>query len=343
MKVLVTGNQGYIGSVLTDVLLQRGYEVIGFDIGYFKECSLYPRGDSIKQIICDVRDVEAHYLDGVDAVIHLAALSNDPLGEIEPTVTEAINYDAVIRLARLAHDNGVQRFVYASTQSIYGISKTADELDEETSVKNPITAYAKTKWKAEQELRDMNSNQFIVSCFRPSTVFGASQRLRGDIVFNNLVGSGLLTGAIEILSDGSPWRPVVHIRDVCAAFVAGLEAPAAIIGGAAFNVGIPNGNYTVKDLAVAAQRSMPDCKLAFLGQHSDPRSYRVSFTRIQTELAEHFKPRWSLDAGARELIDQLVKYTVTEEMFRGRRFTRIKQLEYLRDENILTDDLRWVV
>ena len=337
---MVTGNHGYIGTVLTSVLLEEGYEVVGLDIDYFKDCSLAPVEDAFAQINKDIRDIERSDIEGFAGIIHLAALSNDPLGDLAPNLTEEINYEGTLRIAKLAKEADVRRFVYASSQSMYGISDTENELDEEDSEKNPVTAYARTKWDAELELKKMNDADFNVTCFRPSTVFGASPRLRCDIVYNNLVACAYTTGKIEIMSDGSPWRPVVHIQDICQAFIAGLEAPSNLVGGKVFNVGIHDGNFTVRDLAEAAQRSVPGSELVFLNQHTDPRTYRVSFKKILTELKEHFKPEWDLDRGGRELVEYFNKVNFTEEDFRGRKCMRLLQLRYLMTRKIIDRNLR---
>ena len=247
--------------------------------------------------------------------IHLAGLSNDPLGELDPSLTQAINFEATVRLGELARNSGVRRFVYASSQSMYGISDTDQALDEDLSEKIPLTAYAKTKWEAELELKMMHNNDFAVACFRPSTVFGVSPRLRCDIVYNNLVACAYTTGKIEIMSDGSPWRPVVHVKDVCQAFIAGLEAPAELVGGKAFNVGILDGNFTVRDLALAAQQSVPGSDLVFLNKHTDPRTYRVSFKRILSELKDYYQPEYDLDNGGKELVSYFDKVNFTEDNF----------------------------
>ena len=222
MKIMVTGDRGYIGTVLVPILKGKGHEVVGYDSGYFAENLLEEFDDDYAKITKDIRDVSVDDLRNIDGIIHLAGLSNDPLGEFFPQLTENINYKGTIRLAELARDAGVSRFVYASSQSMYGISDTNNELDEDDSEKNPVTAYALAKWNAEQELHKMTNDDFIVTSLRPSTVFGASPRLRCDIVFNNLVACAYTTGKIEIMSDGTPWRPVVHIKDVCSAFIAGL-------------------------------------------------------------------------------------------------------------------------
>lgn len=342
--VLVTGNLGYIGTVLTPALAGKGYTVTGLDTEYFDEtCQLYPAAtDVVRQLRKDVRDVEPGDFEGVDAVIHLAALSNDPLGEFDPAVTEAVNFGGAMRVADCARMAGVKRFVYASSQSMYGVADVDAELDEDDSAKNPVTAYAKTKWRAECELRDMVDGGFLTTFFRPSTVFGAGPRLRCDIVFNNLTACAYTTGRVEILSDGTPWRPVVHVRDVCSAFMAGLTAPREIIAGRAFNVGIKNGNYTVRDLAEAAQRAVPGSELVITGEHgADSRTYRVGFSRILTELRDHFRPEWDLDRGGRELVDMFRLVGLTEQDFRGERCIRLQRLKNLVESGRLDGDLRW--
>lgn len=342
MRVLVTGNLGYIGSVLTVELAAAGHDVTGLDIGYFRDCLLAEAPPPARQIVKDIRDVEAADFDGIDAVIHLAALSNDPLGEFDPSLTDAINLEGSIRAAELAKRAGVQRFVFASSQSMYGVSTTDAELDEDASDKNPVTAYARTKWVAEQSILRLASSTFTVSAFRPSTVFGASPRLRSDIVFNNLVGCAFTRGRIEIKSDGTPWRPVVHVRDVCQAFTAGLTAPESLVQGRAFNVGILNGNFTVRDLAEAASRSMPGCALTFTGEHgTDSRSYRVCFKRILTELTPWFRAEWDLDRGGRELVQFFRDTGFAEQDYTGRRTVRLEQLKHLVATGVLTSDLRW--
>lgn len=332
MKILVTGNEGYIGSVLVPILQKQGHEVVGYDIGYYKDCILYEDSINIKQIRKDIRDVSIEDLERIEAVIHLAALSNDPLGELSPGLTEEINLMATLTLAKLAKQAGVKRFIYSSSQSMYGISKIDGELDEDNSEKNPITSYAKTKWDAELELNKLQSPEFVVVSFRPSTVFGASPRLRCDIVFNNLVACAYTTGKIEIKSDGTPCRPVVHVKDVCAAYIAGLNAPVSLVAGRSFNVGIPNGNFTVRQLAEAAQRSVPGSELTFTGEHgNDARTYRVSFDRILTELADYYIPEWDLDKGGKELVELFKKTSFTEKDFRGRKTIRLAQLSYLQE------------
>jgi nucleoside-diphosphate-sugar epimerase len=342
LKILVTGNKGYIGSVLVPILIKQGYDIRGYDVGYYEDCLLHPFEENYTHIRKDFRDIEKEDVEGIDAVIHLAGLSNDPLGELSPGLTEEINLGGTIKLAELAKETGAQRFIYSSSQSMYGISNTDSELNEDDSEKNAITAYAKTKWEAECRLMKMQSSNFKVVAFRPSTVFGASPRLRCDIVYNNLVACAYTTGKIEILSDGSPWRPVVHVKDVCQAFIAGLEAPAELVGGKAFNVGIPDGNFTVRDLAKAAQRSVPGSDLVFLNEHTDPRTYRVSFNRILTELKDWYLPSWDLDKGGNELFELFRQVNLTEEQFRGVTCNRLAQLKDLQQNNHIDNEMRRV-
>jgi len=342
MKIMVTGNMGYIGPVLMSALKEKGYDVIGYDSGYFADNLLEEINEDYLQITKDIRDITKKDLAGIDTIIHLAGLSNDPLGEFSPKLTEDINYIGTMQLAEMAKDVGVSRFVYASSQSMYGVSDTSSELDEDNSEKNPVTAYAIAKWNAEQQLHSMITDDFVVTSLRPSTVFGASPRLRCDIVFNNLVACAYTTGKIEIMSDGSPWRPVVHIKDVCSAFIAGLEAPTALVSGRAFNVGIPDGNFTVRDIAEAAQRSVPGSELIFTGEHTDPRTYRVSFKRILTELKDYYKPEWDLDMGGKELVEFFDRISFTEKQFRGQETIRLQQLSYLKETNRIDDTFRVV-
>lgn len=320
---MVTGNLGYIGTVLVPYLGARGYDVVGFDAGYYNDDVLGDWQPPKKQIIKDARHAAPEDFAGIEAIVHLAALSNDPLGELATGLTEAINLDATIAVAKMAKAAGVTRFVYSSSQSMYGVSTTDAELEEDTSEKNPVTTYARTKWDAELQLNELSDAGFCVTHIRPSTVFGASPRLRCDIVFNNLVACAFTTGRIEIKSDGTPWRPVIHVKDVCAAYVAGLEAPASLVSARAYNVGVPGGNYTVRDLAEAAQRAVPGSELVFTGEHKDQRTYRVSFDRILSELGTWFKPEWDLDKGGKELVAFFEATNFDEATFRGPMCTRL--------------------
>lgn len=343
MNVLVTGNKGYIGAVLTEMLLEQSYNVIGYDTDYYRGCEIFEFHQPIKQIKKDIRDVSFRDLEDIDAVIHLAALSNDPLGKLDSSLTEDINLKGTLKLANCAKELGVKRFIYASSQSMYGLSRTGEELDEDNSVKSPLTSYAKTKWAAECELKKLHSSDFAVICLRPSTVFGVSPKLRCDIVFNNLVACAYTTGKIEIKSDGAPWRPVVHIRDVSKAFIAALEAPINLVAGESFNVGVRNGNFTIRELAEAAQKVVPGSTLVFTGEHgSDSRTYKVSFDKILNKLSDYYKHEWDLIRGGKELVELFSKINFNEEQFRGRHCVRLKQVDYLLKTKRVDQNLRWV-
>jgi nucleoside-diphosphate-sugar epimerase len=344
VNILVTGNKGYIGCILTQLLIERGYTVVGFDTDYYKNCELKKIETSIQQINKDIRKISKTDLKGIDAVIHLAALSNDPLGELNPGLTYDINYAATVRLATLAKEIGISRFVYSSSQSMYGIAKTDEELDEDNSEKNPLTMYAKTKWDAECELKKLGDDEFTVVCFRPSTVFGASPRLRCDIVYNNFIASAYITGKIGVKSDGSPWRPVVHVKDVSHAFIAGLEAPEKLVSNESFNVGIKDGNFTVKQLAEAAQNVVKGSSIVYTGEHgSDARTYRVSFKKILSVLKDYYKPEWDLLRGGKEIVAFFDEVGFTEAMFRGRQCNRTLQLKYLMNERRVNDKMFWMM
>ena len=339
MRVMVTGNLGYIGTVLVPHLASRGHDVVGLDAGYYKDCLLSSWQPPAEQIYKDVRHATIDDFQGVDAIVHLAALSNDPLGELAVQLTEAINLQATMKVARAAKAAGVKRFVYSSSQSMYGVSTTDAELEEDKAEKNPVTTYARTKWDAELQLNALSDEDFCVTHMRPSTVFGASPRLRCDIVFNNLVACAFTTGKIQIKSDGTPWRPVIHVKDVCAAYVAGLEAPQSIVAARAYNVGVRAGNYTVRDLAEAAQRAVPGSELVFTGEHRDARTYRVSFDRIHSELGEWFKPEWDLDKGGKELVDFFQAINFTEADFQGPKCTRLLAIRQAVDRGEIDSEL----
>ncbi len=306
--VLVTG-VGYIGSVLVPYLMAHGYRVIGLDAGWFEDCSLGSFVTAWEHRTADIRDVKDDIFNGVDAVVHLAALSNDPLGELDPKLTQRINWNGSLYLSASARECGVKRFVFASTQSIYGESDTGKEMDED-SPKNPLTAYALSKWYAEQGVLSLNNDHFTAVALRPATVFGASPRLRTDIVFNDFLAQAYLTGRIEVRSDGTPWRPVVHVLDLCRAFLLALEAPAEVVGGKAYNV--TGANYTVTRMAESARLLVPGTKVVYTGEKADRRSYRTSSERIEKDMP--WLPTVSLEQGGDELLDFFVKVGLTPEM-----------------------------
>ena len=343
MKILITGDKGYIGSVLTKYLYDDNYIVSGFDTGFFENCNLSKVFDEYSSIKKDIRDFDAVDLQGADAIIHLAALSNDPLGELKSGITEEINRDAAIRIAKIAKSNNVKRFIYMSSQSMYGISDSSNELDEYSSAKNPLTAYAKTKWEAEQAINKLADNNFTVVSLRPSTVFGVSPRMRTDIVFNNLLASAFTTKKIVIKSDGTPFRPIIHIQDVCNAVKAVLEAPINLVNKRAYNIGIKNGNYTVRMLAENVKKNIEGSTLVFSGEHgSDSRTYKVSFKRILTELNNFYAPEWDLDKGANELISFFNKISFKKEDLHGYKTNRLNMLNKITNEGKINDKFRWL-
>ena len=341
-RILITGNLGYIGSVLSDYLIKKNFKIKGLDVGYFKKCNYrYFKTKKIDQVIKDIRDINLNDLKNIDFVIHLAGLSNDPLGELAKDVTNEINYKGTIKLANLAKKAGVKRFIFTSSQSIYGISKLKNELDEYKSIKNPITQYAKSKMKAENYLLKLNSSKFNVVIFRPSTVFGPSNRFRSDIVFNNLMAYGFIKKEILIFTDGSPWRPVIHIKDVCCAIYAGLMTPSRIINGQVYNLGIKGGNYKVKQIAHNAKKVMKNCKLKIINDHKDPRSYKVSFNKIYNELKLYYKPKYTLKNGGKEILQFFRKIKFSENDFMSQKTNRLMRLKYLIKSKIINKKLQY--
>ncbi len=340
MRILVTGNLGYIGTVLVEKLISNEYTVTGLDCGFFKDCNLYECIDPQKQIIKDIRLIEKKDLSGIDAVIHLAALSNDPLGELIPGITSEINYKTTINFAKKAKEEGVNKFIYISSQSMYGISKTDEPLDEDNSLKNPITEYAKTKWNAEVELKKLIEKNFIITFLRPATVFGVSPRLRSDIVFNNLLGCAYTSGKIDIKSDGSPIRPVIHIQDLCGYIMAVLKAPENLINGRSYNVGLLNGNYTVKDMVDKVKELLPKSEINYLpNANKDERTYKVSFKRITEELSSYYTPKWNLHSGGLELLEFYKKINFDNNKFFGSKTNRIKKINELLKNQKLNNEL----
>lgn len=338
--VLVTGNLGYIGNVMVPFLRQRGFDVVGYDAGYYEECYLIPtKQDVKKQILKDIRDCTVEDFAGIDYVIHLAGLSNDPLGDFDEKMTYEINHKGTMKIAQCAKKAGVKRFVYASSQSVYGISDTSKAYDEEDP-KNPITAYAKTKWICEGELHELCDNNFIVTIMRPATAYGASPNLRCDIVFNQFVGYAFTNKMIEIKSDGSPVRPMSHVKDISAAFTAALEAPVELVKDQVFNIGTNDNNYTVRDLASMAQKCVPGCDLTFTGEHTDPRSYRVSSEKILTVLKDYYKPEWNIEKAGKELMEFYQKVGFDSNTFGTWKVVRLKCLKKRIEDGTMDEDLR---
>ncbi|MFH0882214.1 MAG: SDR family oxidoreductase [bacterium] len=341
MRVLVTGNLGYVGSVLTPMLAERGHEVFGYDTGYFRDCLLYhPVEEHLAaQHFGDIRELNAGLLDGVDAIVHLAALSNDPLGELDPLLTHRINTEATQRLATLAKEQNVRRFVFASSCSIYGAS--AETSLTESSPMNPLTAYARSKVDVERILNEMADDDFSPTSLRNATAYGLSPRLRLDMAVNNLTGWGFATGKVTLLSDGSAWRPMVHVEDMGLAVCETLEAPRERVHGQAMNVGDETENYQIRTVAEIISESLEGTEVTFAeGAAADSRTYNVSFAKIRSVLP-NFRPRWTVRRGVAQLLDAFQENVLTDEMFRGRLFTRLKQLRYLMEEKRIDRDLRW--
>lgn len=343
MHVFITGHKGYIGSVLAEMAQKAGHNVIGCDTNFYEECCVGDLPAAVPSIKKDIRSIAVNDLNGVDAVIHLAALSNDPLGALDPRITEDINLKGTIHLAKKAKEAGVRRFLFSSSQSMHGISHSDEELDEDQGGKNPLTEYARTKWEAEKALLHLASPDFSPTFLRPSTVFGVSSYLRCDIVFNNLIASAFTTGVIEMKSDGTPWRPVLHVRDASAAFLAVLTSPQEKIHKQAFHIGYPQGNYTIRDLAEVARRAVPGSRVVYTGEHGqDARTYKISFEKLYAVLGDRFVPEWDIEKGAYELVSFFRRVGFREEDFRGRRTNRLLQIRHLQDAGRLRHNLEWV-
>jgi nucleoside-diphosphate-sugar epimerase len=339
MKVLVTGTEGYLGSLLPPLLMEHGHEIIGVDTGYYKVGWLY-NGTSVtaKTLTKDIRHITPEDLQGVDAVVHMAELSNDPAGQLSPTITYDINHKGSVRLAQLAKEAGVSRFVYMSSCSVYGVA-TAGDVTEESPV-NPQTAYAECKTLVERDLQPMATDDFSPTFMRNATAFGASPRMRFDIVLNNLSGLAWTTNEIKMTSDGTPWRPLAHALDICKAIVCALEAPRDVVHNQIFNVGDTSNNYRVKEVAEIVASVFTGCKLSFGDSGADNRSYRVSFEKINT-LLPGFKCDWNAERGAKQLFDVFQKIDMQEETFTDKGFTRLKQLEYLIRTQQIDQDFFW--
>ncbi|MCC0176760.1 SDR family oxidoreductase [Waterburya agarophytonicola K14] len=326
MKILLTGTEGYIGSLLAPMLMQQGHDIIAVDTGYYKVGWFYNGTESTaKTLNKDIRNITIEDLQGVEAVVHLAELSNDPTGQLVPNITYDINHKGSVHVANLAKQAGVRRFVYTSSCSVYGIAE--GELTEESPV-NPQTTYAICKTMVEKDVSAMADDGFSPTFLRNATAYGASPRMRFDIVLNNLSGLAWTTKEIKMTSDGTPWRPLVHVLDICQAIACTVDAPRDIIHNQTFNVGDTASNYQVKDIAKIVADTFPGCELSFGPKDPDNRSYRVSFDKIATTLPG-FKCEWDAQRGAQQLYEIFQQIDMSSETFVSRGFTRLKQLEYL--------------
>ena len=342
MKLLLTGHRGYIGCALVPLLLQAGHEVVGLDSDLYRRCTFSGEMAQIRTIDRDIRDVTAaDVAGGFDAVLHLAALSNDPLGNLDPELTIAINHDATMRLARLARDAGIARFVFSSSCSLYGAA--GDNFVDETAEPSPVTPYGRAKILSEQGLTELATDDFSPTFLRNATAYGFSQRVRFDLVVNNLTAWALTTGRVLMKSDGTPWRPIVHIEDIARAFIAVMQAPREVVHLQAFNVGRNDENYRISEIADMVAERVAGCRIDFEpGAGPDARCYRVDCSKI-ARMVPAFKPAWTVREGIVQLRDAFIEAGLKAEWFEGPRFSRIAHLRELLASGELAGDLRWTL
>ncbi|MGH7233310.1 MAG: NAD-dependent epimerase/dehydratase family protein [Nitrospiraceae bacterium] len=339
-RVLVTGHNGYIGSVMVPHLLQAGYDVVGMDTGFYSPCTLTDdNSTSVPWLRKDIRDLTVADLRGIDAVVHLAALSNDPIGNLQAEWTEDINCRASVRLAELSKAAGVKRFVFSSSCIMYGMASAA--VATEDSPLDPKTEYARSKVKAEQAIAKMADERFSPTFLRNGTIYGISPRMRFDTVLNDLVGRAVTTKKVVLYSDGKPWRPVIHVQDVSRAFKAVLEAPITVVHNEAFNTGANHLNHQISELAEIVTKTVPGCDLEVRGDSgADQRTYKAEFGKFERSFPS-FEFKWTAKKGAEELYATFQRIGLTHETFVDKRFTRLKWLRHLLDAGQLDASLRW--
>jgi nucleoside-diphosphate-sugar epimerase len=339
MRVLITGSDGYIGSVLAPIVRDAGHEVRGLDSFLFEGCALGPEPGEIAAARCDIRDVDISHLRGFDAVVHLAGIANDPLGYLDPERTYEINHLASVRLGWLAREAGVPRFIHASSCSTYGAA-APDDLLTEAAEFNPLTPYGESKVRAERDLSRLADDRFSPVFLRNATVYGFSPRLRLDLIVNDFVASAFVAGEVLIRSDGTPWRPLVHIRDVASAVLAALEAPPESVHNQAFNIGRTSENYQVRDVADLVADALPGTKVTYeAGGGPDPRSYRVDFSKAERGLPG-FRPRWTVRDGIAELVDEYGRHGLTRDERSSDRFIRLLRIQTMQHTGSLGHDFR---
>ena len=339
MRVLVTGHKGYIGTAMVPMLLRAGHDVLGVDSDLYRNSTYGMELPHIPEIIKDIRDLEKKDLRGVDAVIHLAGLSNDTLGDLDQDLTYRINHAASVRLAGMAKESGINRFIFSSSCSNYGAAGAG--MQDESAALNPITPYAISKVMVERDVAELADDHFTPVFMRNATAYGVSPRMRFDIVLNNLTAWAYTTGQVLLKSDGTPWRPLVHIEDISLAATAMLEAPAEIVRKQAFNVGLTSENYQMRELAEIVKETVPDCEVRFAeGAEPDKRNYRVDFSKYQRTFPG-YGLQWTVKSGAKQIYDSYRHYGLNREEYEGPKYKRIAQIKYLLSTGQLDSSLRW--